>query len=89
MKKMNMDQMQREVPVMIIRETLTIMDRRTGLIENRDFYRFGQCFPLPTVRKELDSYGYDIVGYQESSYVEGVIDMETMFATLNAEEVTA
>ena len=84
MKTMNLDQFQKETPMQVVRSTLTIVDRRTGEVENRDFYRFGIRFPLEAVGKALSEYGYDVIGYTPSEYVEGVVDFEVLFAGRSA-----
>lgn len=86
-KKMNLDEFQREMDVMITKATLTIIDRRDGEIQNRDFYRFGTRFPIEQVGKELAQYGYDVVGYKDVNFVEGTLDFELMYATLSANAV--
>ena len=89
MKNMNLDQFQRETEIMVVKATLTILDRRTGAIENRDFYRFGQRFPIEHVSKELGQYGYDVIGWSDADYAEGALDYEVLYASLNAEKVEA
>ena len=85
MKTMDMDEITREIPVMITRETLTLMDRRTGRIETRDFYRPGKEFPIAAMRHLLNDYGYDILSHTKSGTVCGTMDLEILFATLNAD----
>ena len=84
MKAMNLDSFQHETEMMIVKATLTIIDRRTGEVENRDFYRFGQRFPIEQVGKQLSEYGYDVLGYTDATYTEGIIDFEMLFAGLEA-----
>lgn len=84
MKTLNLDQFQKETPMQIVRSTLTIVDRRTGEVENRDFYRFGIRFPIEGVGKELEKYGYDILGFTPGDVVEGILDFEMLFAGLTA-----
>lgn len=89
MKNLNLDEHQKEESVMIVRATLTIMDRRTGSIEDRDYYRAGGEFPFSRISRELDSYGYDVIGYKDATYAEGTIDYELLFASLVAQETEA
>lgn len=86
MNKMNFDAFQREMDVAVVKATLTIIDRRTGRIGTKDFYRFGRKFPTETVSKQLDEYGYDVVGTNDETVVEGTLDFEVMFASMKAEE---
>jgi len=84
------EKFQKEMDVMIVKATLTIIDRRTGAIGTKEFYRFGQRFPIEAVGKELGKYGYDILGYSAEDYAEGTLDFEELFDALQAaEEVRA
>lgn len=85
-----LEKFQKEMDVMIVKANLTIIDRRTGAIGTKEFYRFGHRFPIETVGKELAQYGYDVLGYSAEDYVEGTLDFEELFDALQtAEEVRA
>ena len=86
MKRMNFDAFQRETDISIVKATLTIIDRRTGRIGTKDFYRFGNRFPTEQVGKQLAEFGYDVVGTSDETVAEGVLDFELMFASLSAAE---
>ena len=86
----NLKSYQHEMDVTITRTVLTIIDRRTGAIGTKEFYRFGERFPIETVGKTLAEYGYDVLGHSDDELVEGTLDLELMFASIKAEEkVTA
>lgn len=85
-----LEKFQKEMDVMIVKATLTIIDRRSGAIGTKVFYRFGSRFPIETVGKELGQFGYDVLGYNAEDYAEGTIDFEELFDALQtAEEVRA
>ena len=86
MKSMNLESFQRQMEVSVVKATVTIVDRRTGEVENREFFRFGSIFPIRHIEKELSDYGYDILGYQDHGHVEGTLDFEQMFLSLSAIE---
>lgn len=86
MKSMNIDVFQREIDIAVVKATVTVIDRRTGKVENRDFFRFGQIFPIRHVEKELSTYGYDVLGYTDCGCVEGTLDFEQMYHSLEAVE---
>lgn len=73
------EKFQKQTNIMIVKATLTIIDRRSGAVGTKEFYRFGQRFPIEMVEKELGKYGYDVLGYSAEDYVEGIIDYEKMF----------
>jgi hypothetical protein len=79
-----MEQFQKEMDVMIVKATLTIIDRRSGAVGNKTFYRFGSRFPIEAVGKELGQFGYDVLGYNAEDYAEGTIDFEQLFESLQA-----
>ena len=85
-KKMNLDEYQRVMDVAVVKSTLTIIDRRTGQIGTKEFYRFGLRFPFEAVGKALEGYGYELIGHADDEVREGTIDFELLFASL-AEEV--
>ena len=88
-KHINLESFQREMDVMLVKATLTIVDRRSGAIENREFVRFGQRFPIEQVGKELAQYGYDVLGFTDADFAEGTLDLVEMYDTLSMAEVTA
>ena len=85
-KKMNLDEFQREMDVAVVKSTLTIIDRRTGAIGTKEFYRFGLRFPFEAVGKTLSDYGYDLIGHADDEVREGTLDFELLYASL-AEKV--
>ena len=86
-KKMNLTEFQRETDIAVVKSTLTIIDRRTGQIGTKEFYRFGFKFPYDAIGKTLAQYGYDIIGHSDDEVREGVMDLELMFASMAVEEV--
>lgn len=85
MKKINLTEFQREIDVAVVKSTLTIIDRRTGQIGTKEFYRSGYRFPYDQVARKLGEYGYDIIGHTDEEVREGVMDLELMFASLAVE----
>lgn len=88
-KKMNLDEYQRVMDVAVVKSTLTIIDRRTGQIGTKEFYRFGYRFPYESVGKTLSEYGYDLIGHADDEVREGTLDFELLFASLATEKVEA
>ena len=86
-KKINLTEFQRETDVAVVKTILTIIDRRTGQIGTKEFYRFGYRFPYDAVARKLGEYGYDIIGHADEEVREGVMDLELMFASMAVEEV--
>lgn len=84
-KKINLTDFQREIDVAVVKSTLTIIDRRTGRIGTKEFYRVGLKFPYDQVARKLSEYGYDIVGHADEEVREGVMDLELMFASMAVE----
>ena len=85
MKKINLTEYQREIDIAVVKSTLTIIDRRTGQIGTKEFYRAGMRFPYDQVARKLSEYGYDIIGHADEEVREGVMDLELMFASLAVE----
>lgn len=79
MKKLDLDLYATEVDVQVCKATLTILDRRTGEMEDKVFYRFGGAFPVEKVAKELAQFGYDVIGYKDSDIAEGVLRTKEIF----------
>lgn len=84
-KRMNLSDFQREVDAAVVKSTLTIIDRRTGQIGTKEFYRTGLKFPYDQVARKLGEYGYDIIGHADEEVREGVLDLELMFASMAVE----
>ena len=84
-KKINLDEFQRETDVAVVKTILTIIDRRTGQIGTKEFYRFGYRFPYEQIGKTLSQYGYDVIGHADEEVREGVMDLEIMFASMAVE----
>ena len=84
-KRMNLSEFQREIDAAVVKSTLTIIDRRTGQIGTKEFYRTGLKFPYDQVARKLGEYGYDIIGHADEEVREGVLDLELMFASMAVE----
>lgn len=82
---LNLESYTDESSVSLCKITLTILDRRSGKIEDRDFYRPANRFPREIIARELDKYGYDVIGYRDEKTVEGIMDFRLMFETLEME----
>ena len=81
-RKQNLEDYQREMEIAVVKSTLTIIDRRTGRIGTKEFYRFGHRFPIETVGKYLAEYGYDVIGHADDEVREGTLDFELLYASL-------
>lgn len=88
MKKLDLDLYANEVDVQVCKATLTILDRRTGEMEDKVFYRFGGAFPFERVGKELAQFGYDVIGYKDSDIAVGVLNTKVVFDTYQMMEAS-
>ena len=81
---MNFEKFQTETPVTVYKTTLTVVDRRSGACADKVFYRPSAHFPQDVIARELNRYGYDVLGYSEDEEVQGVINWEEVFSGFKA-----
>lgn len=78
---LNMNSFQKETDIHITKVTMTIADRRSGKIEDLTFFRPAGKLIIPDkhIEDHLKEYGYDVIGYKDEDFVEGMINWENLF----------
>lgn len=90
MRNLDMEKFKKMTDIQIVKATVTILDRRTGKMENHEFFRAANAFPFDLISRELEKYGYDVIGYKDEDYTVGVLDWENLYNGFEAvKKVTA
>ena len=88
MNHIELESFQHELEMPLIKAELTIIDRRNGKVESREFTRMGRRFPIEAVGKELGKYGYDILGFTEEEPVDAHLDLTAMYEAVKYAEMS-
>ena len=78
---LNMKSFQKETGIHITKVTMTIADRRSGEVEDMTFFRpTGKLLtPDKHIEDQMNEYGFDVIGYKDEDFVEGMVDWESLF----------